>query len=111
MSNLEQLKERLLADPETKREYDQLSEEFEFINEILTARTAAGMSQADVAERMGTTQSAIARLESLSGKHSPSIATLQRYASALGYRLQVRLLKEQDLTTGSTNTSHKRAES
>lgn len=99
MTNLGQLKERLLADPEAKREYEQLSEEFEFINEVLKARTAAGMSQADVAERMGTTQSAIARLESLSGKHSPSIATLQRYASALGYRLQVRLVKEQDLTT------------
>ena len=51
------------------------------------------LTQAEVAERLGTTQSAIARLESASAKHSPSIATLQRYAEALGHRVEVRLVK------------------
>jgi transcriptional regulator with XRE-family HTH domain len=102
--DLRRFKARALARPEIKREYDRLGEEFEFLDEILKARAAAGLSQADVAARIGTTQSAVARLESASGKHSPSIATLRRYASALGYRLQVRLVRGQGLTTGSTAT-------
>ena len=60
----------------------------------LKARTAAGVTQAEVAERIGTTQSAVARLESGGGKHSPSIATLQKYAHALGCRLELRLVSE-----------------
>ena len=100
--DLKQFKARALARPEVRREYDRLAAEFEFLDEILKARSAAGLTQADVAERIGTTQSAVARLESAIGKHSPSIATLQRYASALGYRLQVRLVKEQGPTRPST---------
>ena len=65
-----------------------------FLDEFLKARSSAGITQAEVAERIGTTQSAIARLESGSGKHSPSLATLQKYAHALGCRLEVRLINE-----------------
>jgi transcriptional regulator with XRE-family HTH domain len=107
--DLKHFKERALARPDVKREYDRLSEEFDFLDEILKARAAAGLSQADVAARIGTTQSAVARLESPSGKHSPSIATLRRYASALGYKLQVRLVKGQGPAVGSTATTRKRA--
>ena len=107
--DLKQFKARALSRPDVRNEYEKLAEEFDFLDEILKARAAAGLTQADVAARIGTTQSAIARLESPAGKHSPSIATLQRYASALGYRLQLRLVKGQGLTTGSTATARKRA--
>ena len=106
---LRKFKARALARPEVKREYDRLAEEFEFLDEILKARADAGLTQADVAARIGTTQSAVARLESQVGKHSPSIATLRRYASALGYRLQVRLVKAQRQSPDSTATVRKRA--
>src|SRR5712692_8094820 len=102
--SLKQFKSRALARPDVRQEYDRIAEEFEFLDEILKARAAAGLTQADVAARIGTTQSAVARLESPVGKHSPSVATLQRYASVLGYRLQVRLVKEQGLTRRSTRT-------
>lgn len=105
--SLKQFKSRALLRPDVKREYDRIAEEFEFLDEILKARAAAGLTQADVATRIGTTQSAVARLESAAGKHSPSIATLQRYALALGYKLQVRLVKEQGPTTRSTRTRAK----
>ena len=49
------IKEELLADPEVKREYDALAPEFEFSAELLRARLRAGLSQAELAERMGTT--------------------------------------------------------
>jgi transcriptional regulator with XRE-family HTH domain len=92
-SSLTQFRRRALARPDVKKAYDELDEEFAFLDEVLKARAEAGLTQAEVAARIGTTQSAIARLESAEPKHSPSIATLQKYAKALGYRVQVRLIK------------------
>lgn len=89
-----ELKARALARTEVKAEYERLEEEFMFLDEFLKARAEAGLTQADVAERIGTTQSAVARMEAGSGKHSPSIATLRKYAHALGCRVEVRLVKE-----------------
>jgi transcriptional regulator with XRE-family HTH domain len=97
-SSLKNFKARALARPDVRREYEKLEEEFEILDEILRARAEAGVTQAELAARIGTTQSAVARLETARGKHSPSIETLKRYASALGYRLQVRLVKERSLT-------------
>ena len=74
-------------------EYARLDDEFAFLDEVLKARAESGLSQAAVAARIGTTQSAVARLESAGSRHSPSIATLRRYATAIGYKLQVRLVK------------------
>ena len=92
-STLQQFKKKALAKPGVRAAYDELSEEFAFLDEVLKARTKSGLTQSEVAERMGTTQSAVARLESANAKHSPSIATLQRYAEALGHRVEVRLVK------------------
>lgn len=89
-----ELKARALERADVKAEYDQLDEEFQFLDEFFKARVAAGVTQAEVAERIGTTQSAVARLESGGGKHSPSIATLKKYAHALGCRLELRLVSE-----------------
>jgi len=90
----DELKSRALDRADVKAEYDKLEDEFAFLDEFLKARAALGITQAEIAERVGTTQSAIARLESGSGKHSPSLATLQKYAHALGCRLELRLVKE-----------------
>ena len=78
----------------TAEAYDASAEEFAFLDEVLKARAEAGLTQAEVAERIGTTQSAVARLESAEPKHSPAIATLQKYAKALGYTVQLKLVKE-----------------
>lgn len=101
-SSLKQFKRRALARPEVRAAYDASAEEFAFLDEVLRARAESGLTQAEVAERIGTTQSAIARLESAEPKHSPSIATLQKYAKALGYTVQVKLVKERRLTTRSS---------
>lgn len=71
--------------------YDALALEYQVAGQMLKARARAGLTQDAVAERMGTTKSAISRLES-AGKHTPSLATLQRYACAVGCELQVRLV-------------------
>jgi ribosome-binding protein aMBF1 (putative translation factor) len=85
----EVIKAELLADPEVKREYDALAFEFEFSAELLRARLRAGLSQAELAQRMGTSQSAIARLES--GQTLPSTKTLLRFAQATGSKVELRL--------------------
>lgn len=92
-STLKQFKARALARPGVRKAYAELDEEFAFLDEVLKARAAAGLTQAQVAARIGTTQSAIARLESAEARHSPSIATLQKYAKALGYKVRIRLVK------------------
>jgi DNA-binding XRE family transcriptional regulator len=73
--------------------YDALELEYQVADQMLTARSRAGLTQDAVAERMGTTKSAVSRLES-AGKHAPSLATLKRYASAVGCELQVKLVPQ-----------------
>jgi ribosome-binding protein aMBF1 (putative translation factor) len=85
----DEIKAELLSDPEVKREYDALAPEFEFSAELLRARLRAGISQAELAERMKTSQSAIARLES--GQNLPSTKTLLRFAEATGSKVELRL--------------------
>ncbi len=73
--------------------YDALAPEYAVVSQLLKARTRAGLTQDAVAERMGTTKSAVSRLEG-SGKHAPSLATLRKYAQAVGCELQVRLVPQ-----------------
>ncbi|MCK6553771.1 helix-turn-helix domain-containing protein [Candidatus Binatia bacterium] len=72
-------------------EYQALELEYAVANQLLRARTRAGLTQDAVADRMGTTKSAISRLEA-AGKHTPSLDTLRRYARAVGCELQVKLV-------------------
>jgi len=91
----EQMVARMLKNPAVQAEHERLNkEEFAILDEILAARRAAGLTQSQVAERMGTKAPAIARLESAlaSGKHSPSLSTLRKYAAALGKRVEVHLV-------------------
>ncbi len=88
-------KTRALARPEVKQAYDQMDEEFAFLEEVLKARAAAGLTQAEVAARIGTTQSAIARLESPTNRRFPSVETLQKYARALGCRVEIKFVPDE----------------
>jgi len=72
--------------------YEALDLEYSVVDQLLKARTRAGLTQDVVAERMGTTKSAISRLET-AGKHTPSLSTLRRYALAVGCELQVKLVR------------------
>nr|VFJ42440.1 MAG: Helix-turn-helix domain-containing protein [Candidatus Kentron sp. DK]VFJ48082.1 MAG: Helix-turn-helix domain-containing protein [Candidatus Kentron sp. DK] len=78
-----------LRDPEFIREYDALASEFRLAHELLATRSRAGLSQQEMAVRMGTSQSAVARLES---GHKPSLRSIERYAAALGMTVGIRLV-------------------
>lgn len=82
-----------MKDPAFSAEYDRLDEEFALLDELLAARKAAGLTQAQIAERIGTKQASIARLENgLTSGNLPSMTMLKKYAQAVGKKLQIRLV-------------------
>ena len=84
---------KMLKQPAVKAEYEAQAEDFGLLDELLRARRRAGLTQAEVAARMGTKTPAVARLQAGGGsrRHSPSVATLRKYAQAVGCRVEIRL--------------------
>ena len=89
MRSFDAFKKRMLKDPKVKAEYDALEEEFALASELISARARAKLSQEEVARRMGTSQSAVARMES--GRSLPSTTSLVKYAKAVGHRVEIKL--------------------
>lgn len=82
-------RKKWFTDPEFVREYQALEPEFHLAEQLLAARSRAGLSQQELAHCMGTSQSAVARMES---GHRPSIKSLERYAQAVGMKLVINLV-------------------
>lgn len=87
--NMNELKKDLLKRADVRAEYDALAEEFSIAEALIRARSEADMTQAQVAAKMQTSQSYVAKLEG--GQVSPSMKALQRYAEATGARLKISL--------------------
>ena len=85
------LKNELMSDEVFKKEYESLEHEFNFAAKMIEVRLQERLSQQQVANRMGTTQSVVARIES--GRPLPSLRTLMRYATAVGRTLDISLPK------------------
>lgn len=84
------LKDEWMKDPAFRAEYEKLKPEFALALALIEARAKAGLTQTEVAKKMGTTQSVVARIES--GQNPPNLKTLERYANAVGRRIQVKLV-------------------
>ncbi len=89
MKSLKDLKRDMLADPDTRAAFGAQAGEFAIAHELIAARARAGLSQSEVAQRMGTSQSVVARLES--GKRPPSMRTVERFAQAVGCHAVLRI--------------------
>jgi transcriptional regulator with XRE-family HTH domain len=87
MTKIAELHKKWMRDPDYRREYDALEEEFALASALIEARSQAGLTQEELAARMDTSQSAIARMES--GRTIPSGTTLKRFARATGTRLRI----------------------
>lgn len=87
-------RDELLAKPGVKKAFEALEDEYTALHAMLDARRAAGLTQAEVADRMGTTVSAVSRVEASlrSEKHLPSFATLRKYAQACGKKLLIQMI-------------------
>ena len=94
MRTHDQIVKNLMQRPGVRAEVNLVErEESVLLDTLLKARHEAGLTQAEVAERMGTQAPAVARLERslATGKHSPSVATLRKYVKACGKRLVLRV--------------------
>ena len=87
MSNVSALHRKWLYDPGYRQAFDELAPEFRLARALIEARANAGLTQAQLAERMHTTQSVVARLES--GRAHPSTPTLEKFAQAAGVQLKI----------------------
>ena len=87
MTKIKDLHKKWMGDAEYRREYDGMEEEFALASALIAARSRAGLSQEELAKKMETSQSAIARMES--GRTIPSGNTLKRFAKATGTRLRI----------------------
>lgn len=86
--NFTTFKKQALKNPKIRAEYERLQPEFALINEVLRARSEKGITQKDLAEKVGTKQSVISRLEA--GRANPSVAFLKKLAQALNSHLEIR---------------------
>lgn len=87
MTEVRQLHQKWMNEPEYREAYEQLGAEFELAQALIEARTQAGLTQAELAKRMKTTQSVVARMEG--GHVRLSTRTLERFAAATGTRLKI----------------------
>ena len=87
MSKAADLHKKWSEDPAYRAAYGALGPEFELARALIEARSRAGLTQSELAERMGTTQSVVARLES--GRVRPSTRTGEKIARATGTRLRI----------------------
>ena len=85
---------KMRSQPGYKEKYDEAAPEFELLRKMLEARKRAGLTQEQVAEKMGTKATAITRLESATSEHSPKVETLRKYAEAVGCRLNIELIPD-----------------
>ncbi len=90
MTSLAKLRQQLLTDPGVKAEYDRLGPILSVVGEMIEARLAAGLTQAEIAVRMGTSQSVVARLEN--ARHMPTFDLVSRYAAAIDRRIDIHLV-------------------
>jgi DNA-binding XRE family transcriptional regulator len=88
--------------------YEDSEKEYLLVRELLSARSRSGLTQEAVAELMGTTKSAVSRLES-AGKHAPSLTTLKKYAEAVGCDLEIKLVPSGCQTRRSAGSAKRRA--
>lgn len=92
MKTYQQFKRKLLKDKKVKKAYDELGAEFSLIETVIEKRLEKGLSQKDLAQMIGTKQSAISRFEA--GGYNPTIAFLQKMACAMGLNVKISLTEK-----------------
>ncbi|WP_443594151.1 helix-turn-helix domain-containing protein [Agathobacter sp.] len=92
MSYYKDYKEKVLKDPEVKKEYDALQPEYDLIQAMIDARISENLTQKELSERTGITQADISRIEN--GTRNPSLAMLKRLAEGLGMQLRLEFVRK-----------------
>lgn len=99
MARITEMHRKWMEDPQYRKEYEALGEEFALAAAVIEARSRAGLTQQQLAKKMGTTQPAIARLES--GRTPPSMRTLKKLAKATNTHLSIKLEPNKNNTSAA----------
>lgn len=91
MRSWKQLKAELLQSKEVKKEYDKLTPRYKAISQLISVRIKKGLTQKELAQKIGTKQAAIARFEA--GNVNPSLGFLEKMAEVMGYKINISLSK------------------
>lgn len=91
---LKDFKEKALANPEVAAEYNRLSAAYELRKQLIKIRKEAGLTQEQIAEILHTKKSNISRLENVNSKVSPKLSTIEEFAKAAGYKLEVNFVPQ-----------------
>ncbi|MDD3815443.1 MAG: helix-turn-helix transcriptional regulator [Desulfocapsaceae bacterium] len=87
--SLKEFKKKALANPEVAEEYNRLSSAYALRKQLIKMRQSAGFTQEEIAEILHTKKSNISRLENVNSKISPKLSTIEEYAKAAGYKLEI----------------------
>ena len=90
----QEFKKKALSDPEVKETYESLSVAYELRKNLIALRKMAGLTQEDMAEMLHTKKSNISRLENVNSKISPKLSTIEAYARAIGYTVEINFVPE-----------------
>ncbi len=93
-TSLKDFKKKAFKDPEVKKEYNQLAPAYELRKQLIRIRKNAGFTQEELAELLNTKKSNISRLENVNSKISPKLSTIEKYAQAVGYRLEINFVPQ-----------------
>jgi len=84
-----EFKQKALANSEVKKEYEELSPLYKLRKELIALRIQAGLTQEELAEILHTKKSNISRLENVNAPYSPKLSTIEKYADAVGYKVEI----------------------
>ena len=91
-STLAEFKQKALANSEVKKEYEALATVYKLRKQLIALRTQAGLTQEELAEKLNTKKSNISRLESVNSSSSPRLSTIEQYADAVGYKVEINFI-------------------
>lgn len=92
--NFSQFKEKAFENPEVKEEYEKLQLKYELRKKLIALRKMSGLTQEELAKKLHTQKSNISRLENVNSKNSPRLSTIEEYAKAMGYNLEINFIPQ-----------------
>ena len=94
-----QFKEKALENSQVRETYEELKPTYELRRKLIALRQAAGLTQEELAKKLHTQKSNISRLENVNSKNSPRLATIEEYARAMGYHLEINFVPGTEMRT------------
>ena len=110
--SLEKFKKEAFKNTDVEREYRELSPAYELRKQLIRIRKSAGMTQEQLAKKLNTQKSNISRLEDVNSKISPKLSTIEKYAKATGYKLQINFIPQEfnHISASTPTPLHENAE-